>query len=203
MARGYGYADLETRTLVSPDSLFRIASISKPITAMAVMKLIEEKSWSSTSQSHRFSIGIRSPTLLRNTWILDGVKSPFDNSCNTEAVGIAKLLLIPCFKREDSPKSMASPYRFVADDFIAAMRHHKLDFDPGSKYAYSNFGYNLLGRVIEARSGMPYETYVRERLLLPLGLTRMQIGHTRKEDRLPEEVILLRCGQSQIYLSHR
>lgn len=188
VARGYGYADLETRTLVSPDSLFRIASISKPITAMAVMKLIEEKKleldqpvsqilhWDplpNTSSQHvdpRWSqVTIRQLLQHRGGW---DRQASFD----------------PMFQARRFAKEHGFALPLRADDFIAAMRHHKLDFDPGSKYAYSNFGYNLLGRVIEARSGMPYETYVRERLLLPLGLTRMQIGHTRKEDRLPEEV---------------
>lgn len=188
VARGYGYADLESRTVVSPDSLFRIASISKPITAMAVLKLIEEK-----------KLELDQPISQILTW------DPLPNTSSQhvdprwDQVTVRQLLqhrggwdrhasFDPMFQARRFSKEQGFALPLRAEDFVAAMRHHKLDFDPGSKYAYSNFGYNLLGRVIEARSGMSYEAYVRDRLLHPLGLTRMQIGHTRKEERLPGEV---------------
>ena len=63
-----------------------------------------------------------------------------------------------------------------------------LDFDPGSKQVYSNFGFNVLGRVIERVSGQPYAAYVRDHVLTPAGITDMQIGRTRREDRAPGEV---------------
>src|SRR5947208_951497 len=51
-----------------------------------------------------------------------------------------------------------------------------LDFDPGMSWAYSNFGYCVLGRIIEKITGRPYEKYVREEVLAPAGITRMRIG---------------------------
>jgi N-acyl-D-amino-acid deacylase len=63
-----------------------------------------------------------------------------------------------------------------------------LDFDPGERYAYSNYGYCLLGRVIEKLTGQGYEAYVRENVLAPVGVTEMRIGATRLEDRQPNEV---------------
>ena len=63
-----------------------------------------------------------------------------------------------------------------------------LDFDPGSKSVYSNFGFNVLGRIIEHVSGQPYAEYVRDRVLTPAGVTDMRIGRTRLEDRAPGEV---------------
>ena len=53
-----------------------------------------------------------------------------------------------------------------------------LDFDPGTKYAYSNFGYCVLGRVIEKVSGQTYEEYVKEHVLAPSGIREMRIGTT-------------------------
>ena len=63
-----------------------------------------------------------------------------------------------------------------------------LDFDPGTKSVYSNFGFNVLGRVIERASGQPYAEYVRDRELTPSGISDMSIGRTRREDRAPGEV---------------
>jgi N-acyl-D-amino-acid deacylase len=61
---------------------------------------------------------------------------------------------------------------------IRYMVKHPLDFDPGSRYAYSNFGFCLLGRVIERISGVPYEKFVQQNVLRPLGISRMQIGRS-------------------------
>jgi N-acyl-D-amino-acid deacylase len=68
------------------------------------------------------------------------------------------------------------------------MKGKPLDFNPGEKWVYSNFGYDILGRVIERLSGMPYEEYVRTNILLPLGAKRTHEGKTRMSDALPGEV---------------
>src|SRR5262249_37347090 len=68
------------------------------------------------------------------------------------------------------------------------MLGHPLDADPGSRYAYSNFGYCVLGRVIEKISGQSYEAFVREKILAPLGITRMRIGATLDGHQAPGEV---------------
>jgi N-acyl-D-amino-acid deacylase len=64
----------------------------------------------------------------------------------------------------------------------------RLDFDPGARFAYSNVGYLLLGRVIETASGMPYERYVKERVLAPVGVTTTQLGRALPENRPADEV---------------
>ena len=68
------------------------------------------------------------------------------------------------------------------------MKGMPLDFDPGEKFAYSNFGYIILGRVIERVSGMPYAEYVRTRVLQPVGANRTQQGRSRMRDALADEV---------------
>jgi N-acyl-D-amino-acid deacylase len=76
----------------------------------------------------------------------------------------------------------------ASGDVIRAMITQPLDFDPGTRYAYSNFGYNLLGRVIENVSGQTYEAYVQQHVLKPIGIERMRIGGTRLENRIEGEV---------------
>jgi N-acyl-D-amino-acid deacylase len=68
------------------------------------------------------------------------------------------------------------------------MRGRPLDFAPGTSYAYSNFGYNVLGRIIERVSGQTYEAYVRS-VLAPAGITRMALGRSRPGDRMADEPV--------------
>jgi N-acyl-D-amino-acid deacylase len=71
---------------------------------------------------------------------------------------------------------------------IAYMMGRPLDFDPGSRYCYSNFGYCVLGQLIERVSGATYEAYVKRAVLEPLGIRRMQLGRTLESGRAKGEV---------------
>jgi N-acyl-D-amino-acid deacylase len=71
---------------------------------------------------------------------------------------------------------------------IKAMFSQKLDFDPGERYAYSNFGYCLLGRVIEKLTGQSYDDYVKEKVFAPIGIKTMKIGASRLKGRSEDEV---------------
>ncbi len=68
------------------------------------------------------------------------------------------------------------------------MLKQPLDFEPGSRYAYSNFGYCLLGRLIERLTSDSYEKYVQKAVLEPIGITDMRLGHTQLDQRAPREV---------------
>jgi N-acyl-D-amino-acid deacylase len=85
-------------------------------------------------------------------------------------------------------KLLNAPPPAGPNEVIRAMQGQKLDFNPGERYAYSNYGYCLLGRVIEKITGQPYEQYVQEQVLAPLGIRSMQIGRSRLEGRQPGEV---------------
>ncbi len=186
-ARGFGYADIDRKEPVKPTSLFRIASVSKTITAVAILKLVEQrklepdvrvfdllkledkvtkgatvdKRWKQITVSH----------LLRHQGGWNRAKSgdPID-------VGLDVL----SFNRAAPP--------LTTDHLIRYMLGRPLDFDPGTQYAYSNFGYCLLGRVVEAASGRPYEDYVREEVLKPMDIVSMRIGKSLLQDRAPGEV---------------
>lgn len=194
-ARGFGWADREAKRPVQPDSLFRIASISKPVTAVAVMRLVEQrrlslddrvfdvldKSEADESQRAASSVEpafaderLREITirqLLQHTagWDRDVSFDPMFRS-----VKIAREL------RVDPP---AKP-----EHVIRYMRRQPLDFAPGERYAYSNFGYCLLGRVIERITGNDYEAFVRSEVLKPLGINAMRIGKTQLSGQADGEV---------------
>jgi len=81
------------------------------------------------------------------------------------------------------------PLPITQADIITFMNGQPLQYTPGTKFAYSNYGYCLLGRVIEQKTGLSYEEYIKKFVLSPLGITRMQIGHSELERRVPDEVI--------------
>src|SRR5260370_36645518 len=68
------------------------------------------------------------------------------------------------------------------------MLDRRLDFDPGARFAYSNFGFLVLGRVIEKLSGQSYTEFVRLQVLAPMGIERMRPGRTPLSQRAPGEV---------------
>ncbi|NUP33575.1 MAG: beta-lactamase family protein, partial [Streptomycetaceae bacterium] len=73
-------------------------------------------------------------------------------------------------------------------DIIKYTTGKKLDFDPGTKMSYSNYGYMLLGRIIEKVSGQSYESYVKSKLLAPRGITRMRLGKSLRSEMPNSEV---------------
>src|SRR5690606_2114854 len=75
-----------------------------------------------------------------------------------------------------------------ADAIVRYMMGQPLDFDPGTSYAYSSFGYAVLGRIVERITGGSYEQYVKEAVLEPAGATRMRLGRSLLADRAPGEV---------------
>jgi len=186
-ARGFGYADVEENTPAEPTSLFRIASISKPITAVAIMQLVEKGKLKTDDRALDY---IDQVPHLEEDQELDK---------RIERVTIGQLLnhtggwdrnasFDPMFQSVRFAKTLGVPPPATADHVIRVMLGRKLDFDPGEKYAYSNFGYCLLGRVIEKITGQSYESYVREHLLSPAGITKMRIGATLLKGRRPNEV---------------
>ena len=187
-ARGYGYADLATRDKVTADSLFRIASISKPITAVAILQLVEQGKLSLEDkvfdlldyQAEIVDAGDHFDTRQRDVTIRHLLQhrggTDRDQSFDPMFQSVR-------FAEERGVLAPAAPY-----DVICSMLRLPLDFDPGQRYAYSNYGYCLLGRVIEALTDQTYEQYVRDKVLRPLGIRSMRIGATRLDQRAAKEV---------------
>jgi N-acyl-D-amino-acid deacylase len=187
-ARGYGYADLASGEPVTPQSLFRIASISKPITAVAVLQLVEqgriglddsicellalddEIAAAGESFDRRWGeITVRYLLQHRGGW---------DRDASFDAM----------FRSVDFARQQEVPPPAGPTEVIRAMLRQPLDFEPGTRYAYSNFGYCLLGRVIERCHDGTYADYVQAHVLNPLGIERMRLGRTRFAERAPGEV---------------
>ncbi len=186
-ARGFGYADVETNTAVQPASLFRIASVSKPVTAVAVLRLVDEGKLALDEKAFERLDG-------DSAFTPHGAPDP-----RLKQVTIRQLLrhaggwdrdvsFDPMFRSIDIARELNAEPPAGPALVIRYMGGKPFDFNPGERYAYSNFGYCVLGRLIEKASGQPYETYVKEQVLRPLGITRMRLGRTLLEDRAEGEV---------------
>jgi N-acyl-D-amino-acid deacylase len=186
-ARGFGFADVERREAVEANSLMRVASVSKPITAAAVMLLV---------QQGKLKLTDRVWDLLRN---LDKPYPEGRLDPRWKQVTIRELLqhtggwdrgksFDPMFRPGVIASALSVPPPASARDVIRYMMGKPLDFDPGQGYAYSNFGYCLAGRVIEAVSGQSYGEFVQRQFLHPIGIRDMRLGKTLASERAPREV---------------
>jgi len=188
-ARGFGYADREAKQPVQPTSQFRVASISKPITAVAIFQLVEQGKLKLTDSI--FNILQPEPFFEGHDRKLDPrLQQVTILHCLQHSGGWDREASFdPMFQSVRIAQSLGFEPPASAEHVIRFMMGKPLDFDPGSQYAYSNYGYCLLGRVVEAKTKMPYEEYVKRHVLLPVGVGQMRVGRTLLEDRAPEEVL--------------
>lgn len=159
--QGFGLADIEQQVPVRPDTVFRLASISKPITATAVMQLVERGLVSLEDPIQRFvpSFPKKAQGEVRVRHLLT----------NTSGVRHYK----------GSEFSLAESFPTL-ERAITVFRNDPLEFAPGEKYLYSTYGYNLLQGVIETASGRSYEDYLRANILAPAGMTSTYLDRPRE-----------------------
>ncbi|MEM9829639.1 MAG: serine hydrolase domain-containing protein [Bacteroidota bacterium] len=186
-AKGFGFADRETDEGVQPYHLFRIGSLSKLITAVAIMKLREDghlrmdervfgEGGILDTETYQ---GIRDKKHYRIT-----VEHLLNHTGGWSKRSFGDPLFIP-LRIADAMDVEGTP---DLDTIIKFILSKNLPYRPGTRYDYSNFGYCLLGRVIEAKTGKSYEDYVRSEILAPLGIINMHLAKNRPEDRLEHEV---------------
>lgn len=190
LARGYGWLDLESRAPVEPTSLFRVASVSKPITGMALAALLAETRQGLTPDTLAFPLLGLKPYVKRGAEADPRIgRITIRHLLNHSAGWDRSLSGDLMFKHHQMARDLRIPSPPDHASLIRWGIGQPLDHDPGTRYAYSNFGYCVLGRIIEHATGKSYEEFVRERFLTPLGITRMRIGGGRRSERLPGEAV--------------
>ncbi|MEA2720694.1 MAG: hypothetical protein QOJ39_2558 [Candidatus Eremiobacteraeota bacterium] len=147
--KGFGFANVAARTPVGSDTMFALASCSKPLTAMAVMKLVDEGKLTLDTPAFAY-LGFRAHADPR-----------------TGRITIKNLLNHSSGLPHDVAAATDDPM-----DTARAAAGATLKFEPGSDQAYSNAGFNVLGAVIEKASGERYLEFVRENVFRPAGVTR-------------------------------
>jgi N-acyl-D-amino-acid deacylase len=185
--RGYGWANREQKLAVKPNSLFRIASISKPFTAVAILKLAEAGKLDLNAPAFAVAgfepkaSGSKSPD-PRLTSITVRQCLHHTGGWDRDASGD------PMFRSVEISKATGVPAPAKSETIIRYMLGQPLNFDPGSRFAYSNFGYCLLGRIIEKVAGTSYSEFVQQAVLHPTGITGMRLGASLERDRAGNEV---------------
>lgn len=179
LAKTYGFADKESNEMVAPRHRFRIASVAKPITATAIMKLAEQNKLKMSDKM--FGQG----ALLGTTYGTQPYKKDVDKITvehlltHTGGGWASDLGFDPMFNDTGlNHKDLISK----------TLNDVPLEKTPGKEYHYSNFGFCVLGRLVEKISGQTYQNYVKSQILAPSGINSMEIAGDTEADRKPNEV---------------
>ena len=154
LAKGYGKRSLEDRRPVEPDTLFAIGSVTKQFTCACVLLLAEDGKLSAN----------------------DPVAKYYPNLTRAKDITLLDLMNHVSGYPDYYPLDFVDRRMQAAiaeDELLRQYAGGKLDFEPGSKYSYSNTGYILLARVVEKASGETFGAFLSRRILKPLG---MEIG---------------------------
>lgn len=173
----FGKADIEEGDLVNENSLFRIASISKPITVMAISKLIADN-----------KLSLEENVFGSNAILGEEYGTP-PYEADEQAITISHLIEHRAGFTDNPSDIMYDDAALTLSDLIGkVLDERSLTYVPGATYEYSNFGYALLGRIIEKTSGTTYENYVKDNLLGPMGIANMNIALNSKAEAFENEV---------------
>lgn len=177
-AKGFGFMNAAQNQATRPDTLFAVASISKPITALAILKLIEEGKLKLDDPVLPLLAHIRPPRGARvdprfgqiTVRQLLNHSGGWDRNKSGDPINWA-----PQISRKLGLTGPPSSEQFIS--FMLAM---PLDFEPGTREVYSNVGYIMLGKIIEKVSGQGYEAYVRKSVLAPMGIKAARVHKGQK-----------------------
>lgn len=174
--KSYGKMSSSDNTTITNSSLFRIASVSKPITAVGIMKLLEAGKLTLDSKVFGSSgiLGTDYPSAPAATHDIT-VRHLLHHTTNTwPNDGTDPMFKQPTYSHNQLINWTLANYNAGTTRGV---------------YKYSNFGYCLLGRIIEKLSGKSYEQYIKDEVLAPSGITKMTLGGSKLADRKPGEVI--------------
>lgn len=155
-AKGYGYADLENKFPAKAESMYRLASVTKPMTAAAVLQLAEKGKINLDAEVQ--------------TYVPYFPKKNFP-------VTVRQLLghLGGISHYQDYDKEGHFRDRKTTREAIAVFENFELVAEPGTRFSYSSYGYNLLGAIIESAAGVSYADYMRENVWKPLGMNDIRM----------------------------
>lgn len=151
-----GYADVEAKTPMTIDSVFWIASQSKPITAAALMLLVDEG-----------KVKIEDPV---EKYIPEFKNIKFKGESPKSPITIRQILSHTSGLPFSTPEESPTLDKLTIKESVASYVKNGLKSEPGTAYAYSNAGINTGGRIIEVVSGVPYEDFLDKRMFGPLGM---------------------------------
>ncbi|MEK8127929.1 serine hydrolase domain-containing protein [Paenibacillus filicis] len=160
--KGYGYANIERQTPVDPEkTLFRLASISKTFTATAVMQLAEQHQVDLDRDITGYLNGLDIPNPTKDPLTLKHLMTHTSGFDRTEAA-----------EDEGAPGTISTLDAFVRSYVPTVIRK------PGEAYRYDNYAYNLLGYIVQNRTGQSFDQVIADRIFKPLGMTHSYFALT-------------------------
>jgi CubicO group peptidase (beta-lactamase class C family) len=148
LAEGYGLADVENNVPATADTVYRVTSVSKPVTATAAMKLVETGKLDLDAPIQKYC-----PTFPSKQWTIT------TRQLLSHQSGIRDY-------RDDAESINTRHYNSI-DQALGQFAADPLQFEPGAKMQYTSYGYILLGCVIEGASGETYDNYMRQAIFEP------------------------------------
>ncbi|HKR63192.1 MAG TPA: serine hydrolase domain-containing protein, partial [Thermoanaerobaculia bacterium] len=152
----YGLADVENQTAMKIDSSFRLASITKTMTAIAILQLVERGKIDLDAEVQTYV-----PYFPRKKWPV------------TVRQLLGHLAGIPHYVNRATEQHIKE--HKSTRESVEIFENFDLVAEPGTKWSYSSYGYNLLGAVIEQASGQSYGDYMRANIFAPLGMTSTRL----------------------------
>jgi CubicO group peptidase (beta-lactamase class C family) len=185
-AKGYGYANVASKEPVEPYHLFRIASVSKLITATGIMQLVKAGVLSLDQK-------VFGPEGILNDPVYCSYRDPRYEKITVKMLlnhsgGWSGKRPDPMFCKELVAHSIGKQLPLSFTDIVSYMFRRNLDFEPGLRSSYSNFGYVLLGEVIKKVSRMDYEIFIKRKVFKPLGISTAFLSNNYPEEKHPNEV---------------
>ena len=176
-----GMADPQHSIQAQQNSLFRIADLSKPITAVTIFSLIENGKLNLTDK-------VFGPGAILGT---NYGKPPYKTYVADITVDHLLTHTAGGWAADENDPMLHNNGWDQAKLISSTIENVPLTSQPGTQWIYSNFGYCILGRVIEQVTGQPYAAYVQANILGPCGITAMQIARNSERDRASNEVVYI------------
>ena len=198
---GYGWLDEDQSIPAPSDTLLRVASLTKPVTAAAIRNLendgLLDLSWNVFCESELDEDCVLLYVPLSGQEVDPGIyQVTIENLIFHEGGWVAAIDFEPMLADRKIAEMLGLALPISKYDITQYMLGVDLGKRPGEGYSYSNFGYSLLGQIIEEVSGKTYIDYVREHIFLPLGIEHVYLATSLAQDRLPGEAIYACNGES-------
>ncbi len=161
--KAFGLANIENGVPMKPDMIFRIGSITKQFTAIAILRLMEQGKLDLQDELTKYI----------PDYPVNGKKITIEHLL-THTSGIKSYTDMEEFNAAVQGKDMK------VDELIAFFKNKPMDFDPGTNWKYNNSGYVLLGAILEKITGKPYGEYIEETIFKPLGMKNSLYGSNSK-----------------------
>lgn len=180
--QAWGFSDFAMKTPLKADARFRIASISKPVTAAAIKMLIRDGKLKADQLAMDFFPVPSWPKPADERWNRITIQHLLDHRGGWDRAALDPMFADKRIKKE----TRSAPIK--PDDVVRWMMTQPLQFDPGKKSVYANFGYCVLGRVIESATKKPYLDFIQESVAKPCGIKSWALSRTGGLASLPDEV---------------